>query len=137
VWDRLQSRRDTKIEAWWKISGLKHYIKEREDAVSIEGGKTMSYIKLIPENTKYSLDAYANKEHPTGGFLQAVLENNLMEAVARADDFNVRALKEICMYIYNELPSQCHGSKEKVAAWVRSMYEDDKRFQTMGVSDDK
>lgn len=84
----------------------------------------MSYKDLIPEAIRYSLDAYANKEHPTGGFLQAVLENNLMEAVGRADDINVRVLKEICMYIYNELPSPCHGSKENVAVWIKSMYED-------------
>lgn len=66
-----------------------------------------------------SLQAYANIGRPTGDFLRAVLENNLMEAFGRADIFNRGRIFEICQFIYNELPSNSHGSKEKVDAWLK------------------
>jgi hypothetical protein len=49
-----------------------------------------------------------------GGFLTAVLENNLSEAFGRADMHNSRILKEIVGYVYNRLPSKSWGSREKV-----------------------
>ncbi len=76
----------------------------------------MSYI--IPPYTRASLDRYAHDRVPTGSFLHAVLTNDLFEAIARADDNNAHCLYDICSYIYNELPSDCHGSVEKVKAWL-------------------
>lgn len=66
-----------------------------------------------------ALDRYVNKRIPTGGFLEAVLCNNLMEAVGRADHINIRRLKEIVEYCYNDIPSICWGSPEKVSNWLR------------------
>ena len=68
---------------------------------------------------KNGLDRYANDRVPTGDFLRAVLENNLMEAIARADTENLRDLFEICSYVYNHIPSACHGSQAKVRNWLR------------------
>lgn len=73
---------------------------------------------LIKPETKEALDRYVNDRIPTGDFLRAVLENNLMEALGRADLGNRITIFEICQYIYNELPSPCHGSPEKVQAWL-------------------
>ena len=79
------------------------------------------YIDNIPMPIKAALDRWAAKGHPTGHFVQAVLKNDLMEAVGRADDYSRKALREICMYVHNELPSGCHGSSEKVRAWAETM----------------
>lgn len=65
-----------------------------------------------------SLDRYANQRVPTGGFLRAVLENDLKESCARADDHNQRLIWEIVEYCWNELPATCWGSPERVAAWL-------------------
>ena len=65
-----------------------------------------------------SLVRYVNHRIPTGGFLQAVLENNLMEAMARADLFNRHNLFLICQYIYNYLPHISKGSPKLVADWL-------------------
>jgi len=73
---------------------------------------------MIPQNLKNSFDMYVNHGIPTGGFLQAVLENNLMEAMGRADDWNREILFEICSYVYNDMPAACHGNKEKVRKWI-------------------
>jgi len=72
----------------------------------------------IPENLEHSLRVYADEGRPTGGFLQKCLENNLMVAVGAADHKSYAALKEICQYIYNEVPSSCWGSPEKVKEWL-------------------
>ena len=71
----------------------------------------------IPEITRESLDAWAESARPTGGFLRAVLENNLREAFARADYDNTLAMPAIMSYVYNELPGLCWGSPGRVAEW--------------------
>ena len=72
----------------------------------------------IPQRTKESLDKYVNEKIPTGGFLLAVLTNDLFEAVERADIDNKKALNDICRYIYNEMPSACWGSPQIVKKWL-------------------
>lgn len=42
-----------------------------------------------------------NIGYPGGGFVQAVVDNDLMGAMSRADDINVRALKFYTMFLYN------------------------------------
>ena len=73
---------------------------------------------MIPEYTKVSIDAYVKDKIPTGGFLYAVLTNNLFEAMSRADSNNLLAMHDICSYIYNNTPSSCWGSPEKVKEWL-------------------
>ena len=71
----------------------------------------------IREDIKESIDAYVESGRPLGGFLTAVMENDLMQAMGRADEGNRIGLHAICGYIYMEIPSECHGSREKVEAW--------------------
>jgi len=65
-----------------------------------------------------SLQRYVEHRIPTGSFLRAVLENNLSEALGRADEHNRGRIFEIVQYVYNELPSNCWGSKEAVTNWL-------------------
>ncbi len=65
-----------------------------------------------------SLDAYVTYGRPTGGFLQAVLCNDLMGAVGAADETSLANLLGICRYVYNDMPANCHGSSQAVAAWL-------------------
>ena len=71
-----------------------------------------------PPNARESLLRYWHERIPTGGFLLAVLENNLREAFSRADDVNVRHLGGIVRWCYWELPSPAWGSPERVRAWL-------------------
>ena len=61
---------------------------------------------------------HADHHHPCGSFTTAVLENNLSEAIGRADQFSLAGLFEIVRYVRWEIPSVCHGSPEKVKAWL-------------------
>ena len=72
----------------------------------------------VPPAIKEGLDRYEKEGIRPGRFLQAVLENDLTEALGRADSYNRRAVFEIFSYIYNELPHICHGSPQKVADWI-------------------
>jgi len=72
----------------------------------------------VPKHTLSALSHYVNLGIPTGGFLRSVLSNDLMGSFARADDFNLKAMKEIVSYIYNELPSNCHGSADRYLDWL-------------------
>ena len=69
--------------------------------------------------TKEGLDRYAQRSISPGGFLYAVLSNDLFETIGRADEDNLRDLFEICSYVYNNMPSDCHGSPEKVDNWLQ------------------
>jgi hypothetical protein len=69
-------------------------------------------------DTKETIDRYVSDGVPTGDFLRAVFENNLMEAFGRADIDNRHSMFEICSYIYNNCPSICWGSKKQVQDWI-------------------
>ena len=60
---------------------------------------------------------YAQTGREVGGFLTSVLENNFKEAVARADRDNLLHIRAIMLFIANELPAQCQGSKDRMRWW--------------------
>lgn len=82
----------------------------------------------LPENLRQSLDRYAKYGVPTGGFLRAVLENDLHMALARADASSLNALPAIAAYIYNCLPSTCWGNAEKVKAHIGEWFPRSEEF---------
>jgi hypothetical protein len=78
----------------------------------------IDYSKIKPD-VLGALKRYVEQRIETGGFLRAVLENNLQEAMGRADEANREAIFHICAYVYNEIPSACHGSPKRVAEWLK------------------
>ena len=65
-----------------------------------------------------SLKRYIDHKISCGGFLTAVLSNDLFGAVGRADYENVQRIPEIVKYIYNHLPASSYGSAEEVKNWL-------------------
>lgn len=65
-----------------------------------------------------ALEAYVNHGVEPGGFLMAVLENDLMKACARADGQNKGRFFDIVQQVYHRVPSRAWGSLERVAAWI-------------------
>ena len=74
---------------------------------------------MIPERTLDGIRRYVEDRIPPGGFLTAVLENNLKESFARADDENLVTIFELVSYIYNRIPFMCWGSPETVDKWLK------------------
>jgi len=79
-----------------------------------------TYEYEIRPEMKAALDRYAEQGVPLGGFLTALLANDLMGALGRADPQNERNINQLCMYVHNEMPGTCHGSYEIIDAWVAS-----------------
>lgn len=53
----------------------------------------------IPESTYDALKLWAENKIPTGGFLEAVIDNDLRRAVYMADPDNAAALSAIVSYV--------------------------------------
>jgi len=87
---------------------------------------TMEHEQLNPKRevsdiVKESLELYVKQGIEPGGFLTAVLENNLFEAFGRADSYNRATLFEIVQYIYDELPHNSWGSVERVSKYLEKL----------------
>lgn len=72
----------------------------------------------LPDDTQDSIDRYVNAGIPTGGFLEAVIGNDLREACGRADEVHMRCIPAIVAYLYNNCPSLCWGSPERYREWI-------------------
>lgn len=71
-----------------------------------------------------ALGRYINDRIAPGHFLRAVLENDLREAVGRADEEALDELCSIVAWIYNEAPGNCWGSRERVQRWLERKEND-------------
>lgn len=74
--------------------------------------------RLIPPLIRESLVDYGLNGQEVGGFLQAVLANDFMDAIARADADSIRGIEAIRQFVYQELPAISHGSRRVYQAWV-------------------
>lgn len=72
----------------------------------------------IRPDIKESLELYLSHGIRPGQFLVAVLENDLFEAMSRADSYNAATIHQIVIYIYNRLPCAAFGSRERVQEWL-------------------
>lgn len=72
----------------------------------------------VPLLARAGLIRYVEERVPTGGFLEAVLCNDLKEAFGRADLENRRNLGAIVYWLYNSAPADCWGSPKKVRDWL-------------------
>ena len=71
----------------------------------------------IPQRTMGGIDRYVEEGIHPGHFLKAVITNNLLEALERADNENISALYDIMKYFFNSTPSECWGSIENFNNW--------------------
>ena len=74
--------------------------------------------RKIPEQLHAGLENFLEHHVDVGHCLTAILENDLREAVARADDDVMWALPVVVAYLYNEAPGQAWGCKESVRNWL-------------------
>lgn len=84
-----------------------------------------------PNDIVESLHRYVFRKIPTGGFLEAVLSNDLYGACCKADSRNRNLIFEIVAFVANTIPRRCYGSYERVHQWVNDrepgdyLHEDD------------
>lgn len=66
-----------------------------------------------------SLENYLMYGISPGGFLTAVLTNNLYLAATRADHFNKSRIPEITQAIIYNMPAQSYGTASVVDEWIK------------------
>lgn len=72
----------------------------------------------IPEHMLKALIAYRDEGQPVGGFLEAVIANDLVGAAVRADSTNINLLPSYANWLYNETPLSSWGSRQAYHSWV-------------------
>ena len=72
----------------------------------------------IPAHMQASLIDYVNKGVIPGDFLQAVLANDLVGAVGRADGHNLPLLPQYVRWLYSKAPVICTGSRQAIKEWA-------------------
>ena len=74
----------------------------------------------IPAQMRGGIQRYIEEGKRPGHFLVALFSNDLMEAVAHADDHNLAALHDWMLFLYNEAPPGSYGSPENFKNWLES-----------------
>jgi hypothetical protein len=84
--------------------------------------KTPSFADYnIPQHTQGALKRYVEHGYMPGGFLTAVLCNDLVRAVCRADHMNQACLADIVKWVYNSMPMAARGSEDNMMNWCRAV----------------
>lgn len=75
---------------------------------------------FVPQHDRESIKLYIQHGLLPGSFLQAVISNDLREAIGQADHINIGYLPTIVAWFYQCAPAMCWGSRQKMQAWLRS-----------------
>lgn len=73
----------------------------------------------LPRTVWEGLTEYILIGRPTGDFLDAVLSNDLIWAVKKADDLNLPRLRDYVYFLEGCAPVNCFGSSAAVSEWKR------------------
>jgi len=71
----------------------------------------------IPSRMTDGLVSYIVDGQRPGGFLEAVLSNDLNAAVARGDDENRKLLSNYILFLFNRAPGGCWGNRDLFESW--------------------
>jgi hypothetical protein len=72
----------------------------------------------VPTHIRQGLIWYILYGIPPGGFLQAVIQNDLKMSFAKADHINQSRMFNIVNWMYNNAPHTCWGSSEACKEWI-------------------
>ena len=75
--------------------------------------------KIIPTHTREAMERYFLYGLPPGGFLTALLTNNLYGAVSGADYQNITVLPDIVKWLLTKAPAGSYGNAEIMQSWMR------------------
>ena len=73
----------------------------------------------LPEHMQDAMRRYMANGIQPGSFLTAVLANDFMGAVGRADAINSARLRDYAVWLYNHAPRGSFGSPEQVKQWMK------------------
>jgi hypothetical protein len=117
------------------MAAIESYLRDRIRALTTMVNKQKEELKMaytlsemtLPDDLKETIDRYIEHGVPTGGFLEAVICNDLKEACGRADEQNLRIIPAIVSYFYNEAPMACWGKPDSFQNWIDKKREERNR----------
>jgi hypothetical protein len=72
---------------------------------------------MLPAHMVSGVLGYLERGEPVGGFLSALLSNDLRATFERADGINKRSVLAYIEFLYNYAPAGCWGSPGRFDAW--------------------
>ena len=82
------------------------------------GDHDAKLLSQLPAHMHEGLAGYVLAGIPVGGFLTAVLHNDLFRAVSKADDANGARLRDYAIFLHCAAPAGCFGNAMKVRDWI-------------------
>jgi hypothetical protein len=111
---RIDTREDSKYCGYEIISREGEFeFWDNDDRIAFEYDN-------IPDAILLAINNHVLRGQHCGHFVTAVLSNDLIEAVNRADDECQKCLRSIVRYLYNRCPGGCWGSKKKMEEWRKN-----------------
>lgn len=77
-------------------------------------------LHLIPAHMHDGVTRWIENGFMTGDFMTALMSNDLIEAMGRADDDNANAMRNWCIFLVSYAPRGCFGSISRVSNWRSS-----------------
>ena len=73
----------------------------------------------IRDQMMEGIENYIKHRQVPGSFLSAIISNDLIGAVGRADDENMKNIPAFVEYFYNNAPPVCWGSEKNMNQWLK------------------
>jgi len=73
----------------------------------------------IYDNVRESIENYYYRRLEPGSFVYAMLCNDFVDAVLKADYWNAQQMKDNALWLANRMPPGAWGSKEIVDEWLK------------------
>ncbi len=72
---------------------------------------------LVPPHLRGGMREYIQRGHVPGDFLQALIANDLNDALIRGDEISLAVLRVLTAWLYNDAPGGSWGSRGILNAW--------------------
>jgi len=76
---------------------------------------------FCPLPIRAAIDRFVRDRLRPGGFVNAILENDLLEAINRADSANLFLIPHIVAYMAEHVPASARGSEAWVNDWLQGL----------------
>lgn len=90
-------------------SEIREWVEAQLEHEGLPPEDTINHLAMCLEH----IVLWYNDNYPVGRFLSAVLRNDLMGAIGRADDVNLKYLRIYTLFLYNELPANYTAKASK------------------------
>ena len=84
----------------------------------MKANRYLVFNEYVPEHTQHALENYIIHGLQPGGFVTAVLCNNLIKAASSCDHLNQQYLSDIAKWVFHAAPIGCWGDERTIARWV-------------------